>query len=277
MPTEPASRPPVGGLRGLLALPNEDPRKLVTLALTLCLVCSLAVSSAAVLLRPLQEQNAALALKREILSVADLMQPGADIEALFAERVETRILDLASGEFTALDPSGFDQRQAARDPASSIQLPPEQDIARLRSRATQAPVYLIRSDSGLERIVLPVHGAGLWSTMYGLLALDADGRTIQGMSFYEQGETAGLGAEISSAGWLGQWRGKQALDEQGQVRFELVKGGVDPKSPDARYQVDGLAGATLTANGVTNLIRYWLSDNGFGPYLERVRAGGGDA
>lgn len=277
MPTEPAPRQPLGGLRGLLALPNEDPRKLLGVAITLCLVCSLAVSGAAVLLRPLQQKNAELAIKTEILKVADLMQPGADIDTLFAERVDTRILDLASGEFTDIDPAEFDQRQAARDPASSIQLPPEQDIARLRTRAKQAPVYLIRNESGLERIVLPVHGAGLWSTMYGLLALDADGRTIEGMSFYEQGETAGLGAEIASPGWLAQWRGKQALDEQGQVRFELVKGGVDPNSPDASYQVDGLAGATLTANGVTNLIRYWLSDNGFGPYLDRVRAGGGDA
>lgn len=267
-------RPPVGGLKGLLALPNEDPRKLLSLALALCLVCSLAVSSAAVLLRPLQEQNAALALKREILSVAGLLQPEADIEALFAERVETRILDLASGEFSELDPASFDQRRAARDPASSIQVPPEQDIARLRSRAKQAPVYLIREQGRLQRLVLPVHGAGLWSTMYGLLALEADGRSIAGMSFYEQGETAGLGAEIASPGWLAQWPGKQALDESGQVRFELVKGGVDANSPNAGYQVDGLAGATLTADGVTNLMRYWLSENGFGPYLKRLRSGG---
>lgn len=277
MPTETGTRPPLGGLKGLLALPNDDPRKLLSLALTLCLVCSLAVSASAVLLRPLQEKNADLALKREILAVAELLQPGANVERLFAERVDTRILDLASGQFTDLDPAGFNQRKAARDPATSLAVPAEQDIARLRSRAKLAPVYLIRSGERLERIVLPVHGSGLWSTMYGLLALDADGRTIKGMSFYEQGETAGLGAEIESPGWLDRWRGKQALDEQGRVRFELVKGGVNPADPDSRYQVDALAGATLTSDGVTNLIRYWLSDNGFGPYLERVRAGGGNA
>jgi len=267
------------GLRGLLALPNEDPRKLLTVAIALCLVCSLAVSSAAVLLRPLQEKNAALAIKRNILQVAELLdpegEPDPDIEGLFAERVETRILDLASGELTDLDPAGFDQRRAARDPDTSIAIPPQQDIARIRSRAKYAPVYLIRQQDQVRRIVLPVHGSGLWSTMYGLLALDGDGRTIKGMTFYEQGETAGLGAEIENPRWLAQWRGKLVVDEQGEVRFELVKGGVDAGSPDARYQVDGLAGATLTADGVTHMMRYWLSENGFGPFLDKVRAGGG--
>jgi len=265
------------GLRGLLALPNEDPRKLVTVAIALCLVCSLAVSSAAVLLRPLQEKNAALAIKREILKVADLLQPGQsqDVDALFAERVETRILELASGELTDRDPAGFDQRKAARDPATSVAVPPAEDIARIRTRAKYAPVYLVREQGRVERIVLPVHGSGLWSTMYGLLALDRDGRTIKGMTFYEQGETAGLGAEIENPRWLAQWEDKLVTDEQGQVRFQLVKGGVDTGSPAAVYQVDGLAGATLTADGVTNMMRYWLSENGFGPYLDKVRAGGG--
>jgi len=267
------------GLRGLLALPNEDPRKLLTVAIALCLVCSLAVSSAAVLLRPLQEKNAALAIKRNILQVAELLDPtaapGRDIEDLFAERVETRILDLASGELTDMDPATFDQRQAARDPATSVSIPPTEDIARIRSRARYAPVYLVREHDRIQRIVLPVHGSGLWSTMYGLLALDGDGRTIKGMTFYEQAETAGLGAEIENPRWLAQWRNKLAVDEQGQVRFALVKGGVDAGSPDAPYQVDGLAGATLTANGVTNMMRYWLSENGFGPFLDKVRAGGG--
>jgi Na+-transporting NADH:ubiquinone oxidoreductase subunit C len=267
------------GLRGLLALPNEDPRKLLTVAIALCLVCSLAVSSAAVLLRPLQEKNAALAIKRNILQVAELLdpkaEPGQDIEDLFTERVETRILDLASGELTDMDPATFDQRQAARDPATSVTIPPTEDIARIRSRARYAPVYLVREQDRIQRIVLPVHGSGLWSTMYGLLALDGDGRTIKGMTFYEQAETAGLGAEIENPRWLAQWRNKLAVDEQGQVRFALVKGGVDAGSPNAPYQVDGLAGATLTANGVTNMMRYWLSENGFGPFLDKVRTGGG--
>jgi len=269
------------GLRGLLALPNEDPRKLLTVAIALCLVCSLAVSSAAVLLRPLQERNAALAIKRNILQVAELLDPGAepgrDIEGLFAERVQTRILDLASGELTDMDPATFDQRQAARDTATSVAIPPTQDIARIRSRARYVPVYLVREQDRIQRIVLPVHGSGLWSTMYGLLALDGDGRTIKGMTFYEQAETAGLGAEIENPRWLAQWRDKLVFDEQGEVRFGLVKGGVDAGSPDAPYQVDGLAGATLTANGVTNMMRYWLSENGFGPFLDKVRAGGGKA
>ena len=208
--------------------------------------------------------------------MADLLQPGQrqDVEALFADRVETRILDLASGELTDMDPASFDQRKAARDPATSVAIPPTEDIARIRSRAKYAPVYLVRERGKIERIVLPVRGSGLWSTMYGLLALASDGRTIKGMTFYEQGETAGLGAEIESPKWLAEWQDKLAFDDQGHVRFEVVKGAVDSASPDARYQVDGLAGATLTSNGVTNLVRYWLGENGFGPFLDKFRTEG---
>ena len=263
--------PPYGAIGRLLALPNDDPRKVVAVALALCLACSVAVASAAVLLRPLQERNEELALKREILRVAGLYRPGEPVEALFGQ-LEARVIDLASGDYVdGLDAGTFDAREAARDPESGVSIPAADDVANIKRRARYAPVYLLRREGRLELVVLPVHGYGLWSTMYGLLALEGDGRTVAGLSFYEHAETAGLGSEITSPRWLAQWQGKAALDERGLPRIRVVKGRVDATSPDARYQVDGLSGATLTGNGVTNLMHYWLGGQGFGPFLGRVR------
>lgn len=255
----------------LLALPNEDPRKVVTIALALCLVCSIAVSSTAVLLRPLQEHNEKLAIKREILKVAGLYRPDAKMEDLFRQ-VEVRVVDLATGAYTPdIDPETFDPRSAARDPDVSVQVPPGQDIASIKRRARFAPVYLVRDNCGIQLVILPVHGYGLWSTMYGLLALQGDGRTIAGLSFYEHAETAGLGSEITNARWLEQWQGKLAVDAQGVPVIRVARGAVDRASSGASYQVDGLSGATLTGNGVTNLMHYWLGAQGFAPYLDRIR------
>lgn len=260
-----------GRIGRLLALPNEDPRKVVTVALALCLVCSVAVSAAAVLLRPLQERNEELALKREILKVAGLYRPDEKVAALF-EQVEVRVVDLATGEYApGIDPETFDQREAARDPALGAAIAPEHDVANIKRRARFAPVYLVRTNGRLDLVVLPVHGYGLWSTMYGLLALDGDGSTIAGLAFYEHAETAGLGSEIANPSWLAQWHGKSAVDDEGAPRIRVIKGRVQAGAPDARYEIDGLAGATLTGNGVTNLIHYWLGEQGFGPYLDRIR------
>jgi Na+-transporting NADH:ubiquinone oxidoreductase subunit C len=252
---------------------NETRAETLKVAAVLSLVCSVAVSSAAVLLKPLQERNKAQAMRGEILRAAGLLEEGRDINELFEEQIQTRLVELASGDYLeGVDPSAYDQRAAARDPQASVAIPPEQDLAAIKRRAKVAPVYLVGNQDKPDLIVLPVHGYGLWSTMYGLLALDGQANAIKGISFYEHGETAGLGAEIENPRWQAQWLGKQVFDASGDVRFELAKGGVDPSSPDAEYRVDGLSGATLTADGVTNLMHYWMGDQGFGPYLARFRA-----
>lgn len=264
---------PLARLKAVFAQPNDDPQKIVAVALALCLVCSLIVSAAAVTLRPLQERNASLALKQEILKVAGMYDPAADVEQTFA-RLDTQLVDLATGEYVRdMDPAGYDPRSAADDPALGLALSADQDTARIRKRAKIMPVYLQRSDDQVQSLILPVHGYGLWSTMYALIALAPDGQTVKAVSFYEQRETAGLGGEVANPRWLATWVGKQVADADGTPRFELVKGSVDAESPDAIYQVDGLAGATLTANGVTNLVRFWVGELGFGPYLARVREG----
>jgi Na+-transporting NADH:ubiquinone oxidoreductase subunit C len=135
-----------------------------------------------------------------------------------------------------------------------------------------AKVYLLKKDGQFNGVVLPVYGSGLYSTLYGFIALDSDLRTIRGLKFYEQGETAGLGAEVDNPRWLAKWPGKLALDETGQPLVDVIKGGVNPASPLIDYQVDAISGATMTSRGVSALLKYWLGPDGFGPYLARLKA-----
>jgi Na+-transporting NADH:ubiquinone oxidoreductase subunit C len=245
-------------------------------AITLCLVCSLLVSGSAVLLKPLQDRNQALAIRKQIVRVAGFTAGDAQqVEALFRQHIETRIVDLDTGEFDdSIDPAGYDMRAAVRDPARSRALSAQEDPAKIKRRADRMPVYLVREGERVKTAILPVYGYGLWSTLYGFLALAGDGRTVSGLTFYEHGETPGLGDFVANPAWQAKFRGKLAFDESGRLRLGVIKGGGNPASPDARYQVDAVAGATLTSRGVNNLLRYWLGDQGFGPFLKRLQTHG---
>ena len=249
------------------SLPNT-----VLVAIGVSLVCSVIVSVAAIALKPLQEANTNEYRQRIVLEVAGLYEQDRPVAGLFAQ-IETRVVDLATGEYAEdIDPAAFDALAAANDPALSVTIPSVADPARIGRRAKYAPVYLVRKDGAIEEIILPVYGKGLWSTMYGYLALAPDGTTIRGLRFYEHAETPGLGDQVDKPGWLGQWDGKIAYGDDGAPLIEVIRGSVQP-GPDAEHQVDGLSGATLTGRGVTNLLHYWLGPDGFGPYLERFRHG----
>lgn len=251
----------------------ESIGRVLTVAVLVSLVCSVVVASAAVLLKPRQLINERVNVQRNILEVAGLLEPGADVQALF-QRVETRLVDFESGALVHdMDPESFDAASAARDPVLGQVIPRQLDLARIGRRARLGKVYFVRSDGAVQRIILPVRGYGLWSTMYGFLALAPDGVTIDGISFYEHAETPGLGDQIDDPRWRASWKDKLAFDAAGEVRITVIKGRVSPGTDATRYQVDGLSGATLTANGVTNLLRYWLGAHGYGPFLSRLRSG----
>jgi Na+-transporting NADH:ubiquinone oxidoreductase subunit C len=238
-------------------------------AIGVSLFCSVLVSAAAVILKPLQVRNEDLYRQRIVLEVAGLYEPGADVDALFAN-IETRLVDLSSGDYVSeLDAKSFDAQAASKDATLGVDVPPSLDIAGVHRRAAYAQVFLVRQGTEVEQIILPVYGYGLWSVMYGYLALQPDGRTVRGLRFYDHGETPGLGDQIDKADWLAGWPGISLFDASGQPRVEVVKGQVIENSA-ARFQVDGLAGATLTGRGVQNLLRYWVGAHGFGPYLSKI-------
>ncbi len=258
----------------ILSLSNDSLEKTVAIALALCFVCAILVSVAAVALRPLQIENKALDMKKNILDVAGLLQEGTDINEAFAERIEAKLVDVATGDYVDGDVEAYDQRKAAKDPTQNVKLTVAQDVASIRTRAKIAKVYLVKEGDVVKSIILPVHGYGLWSTMYGFLALESDGQTVQSINFYDQGETPGLGAEVVNPNWRALWKGKKVYDEAGNVSLGLIKGLVDTSKPGSEFQVDGLAGATLTSVGVTNLVKYWMSQEGFAAYLDKVRTKG---
>lgn len=256
----------------ILALSNDSLEKTINVALALCLVCAVLVSLATVALRPLQSYNKALDMKKNILDVAGLLDDGTDIDQAFKERIESKIVDLSTGEYVDnINVDEYDQRKAAKDPAMNEMIPVEKDIASIRFKAKYAKVFLVKDGDKLQSIILPINGYGLWSTMYGFMALEADAQTVQSINLYDQGETPGLGGEVVNPNWRALWKGKKVYAENGDVALTLVKGTVDSSRSDAVYKVDGLAGATLTSRGVSNLVQYWMGAEGFAPYLNKIR------
>jgi Na+-transporting NADH:ubiquinone oxidoreductase subunit C len=271
----------------ILALGNDSLEKTFAVAVALCLVCAVLVSFGAVALKPMQVYNKSLDMKKNILDVAGLLEAGADIDKAFSERIEPKLVDLETGSYVDnMDADAYDQRKAAKDPAQSIAIPKAKDLAHIRVKAKVAKVFLVKDGEKIKSIILPVSGYGLWSTLYGFLSLDSDGQTVQSINFYDQAETPGLGGEVVNPKWRALWKGKKVYAETEQHSFDkgsvegadfgeaalhLIKGVVDNNKPEAIYEVDGLAGATLTSTGVTNLVRYWMSEEGFAKYLNKVR------
>lgn len=260
-------------LRWLRHLPNDSPIKAVVVTLLVCVAASVLVTGSAVLLRPMQIANKQAERWRQVTAILqgvtskDVGRRAVDISDL-----DARVVDLATGRYVqGLDPSTFDQRKLTRDPAHSIAIPKDKDLAQIRTRANHAVVYLLLRGGKPQIIVLPVYGRGFGSTLYGYIGLSGDTETVIGVGFYEHGETPGLGALIDDPAWRKSWSGKKVWTASGEVGLGVALGPVVPASLEARHRVDGLTGATWTGQGVTNLLRYWLGEHGFGPYLRRVR------
>lgn len=240
----------------------------------ICGVCAIFVSAAAVTLADRQEVNQVLEKKRNVLEAAGLKKVDedlsqAEIESRFSS-VKPVLIDLQTGEEnTGIDSASFDQQKAKKDPARSRAAPANNaGVARVPS---QALVYEVLGEDGeVAKLVLPVEGYGLWSTLYGFVAFEADSRTIAGLTFYQHGETPGLGGEVDNPRWKGLWPGRKAFDESWEPKITVIKGSAGPSS-EAPYKVDGLSGATITSRGVTSLLHFWLGPNGFGPFLEKYR------
>ncbi|ENC6419752.1 Na(+)-translocating NADH-quinone reductase subunit C [Aeromonas veronii] len=246
----------------------------VSVVTGLCLACSIVVSVAAVGLRSTQQENKALDKQSNILAVAgvDVSEVAKrDLAKLYGEKIEARLVDLATGDFVDGDADNFDTKQAAKDPARSIRLAAADDKASLRQISKQIPVFFAKDAEGkIDSIVLPIYGQGLWSTMYAFVAVAADGQTIKGITYYDHGETPGLGGEIENPAWQALFKDKKLFDQSGMPALRVIKGHAPAGS---EHEIDGLSGATLTGNGVQHTFDFWMGPKGFGPFLAKVRAG----
>jgi Na+-transporting NADH:ubiquinone oxidoreductase subunit C len=261
---------PINWWRRLLALPNDNLSKTLVVAFLVAFIASIFVSIAAVTLRPFHLANLEAERQERLAAmVAALPGMGDILTGAGVDDMEAHIIDLTSGEFaTHIDPATFDQREAASDPTQSSPIPSDADVAGIKQRSDFAQVIILRKDGKLHLVVLPVRGIGYQSMLYAYLAIHADGNTIAGLTFYEQGETPGIGTRILEPEWLELWPGKQLVDENGEVRISVVRG-----EAVGEFEVDGISGATRTSNGVSNMLHFWLGDYGFGPFLTRLRNG----
>ena len=253
---------------------EHSARHTIIFTTLLCVGFSVLVSSVAVGLRDRQIENQRLDRIRNVLAVAGLAEPRASLSAdelnsRFEAGLEAHIIELASGQqIEGVDALAYDQRRAAKDPDQSRPAPTNR--AKVRRVPDRALVYRIKDGDELTGVVLPISGYGLWSTLYGYLALEADTRTVKGITFYEHGETPGLGGEVDNLRWKALWPGRMAFDESWRPMLKVKKGRAG-NAEDDPYEVDGLSGATITSNGVTNMIQFWLGEDGFSPYLAQVR------
>ena len=252
----------------------------ILIATILCVVCSLAVSAAAVALKPYQVENVRLDQKKNILDAAGIPtdefgKPASELSSAEIDNlykwVEEEMVDLDTGDYdTEFDKSTFNLEEQASNVSTSEPIVGEPYDNGEDRRPKSMKVFLVRheGEGPIQQVVLPIYGKGLWGTLWGYLALQSDLTTVQGITFYQHKETPGLGGEVDNPAWKAQWDGLQLYNDRGEPAVHVAKG---PASEDDPSAVDGLSGATITSNGVTALVQYWVSDQGYGPYLKKLK------
>lgn len=251
----------------------------IKVALLLCVICSVVVSSAAVGLRGLQQANRLREKQKNILIAAGIYDKSRPVSEQYAERIKPRVVDLTENWYTdAFEPQEVSEEDTVNDPDLSSRLAESEDIAGIKRREDVTVVYEVYEGETLKQLILPIRGYGLWSTLRGFLSLDTTALTqgpeaieVQGITYYSHKETPGLGGEVDNEDWKAQWEAKHVYDEQWNVLLAVVK----PSAQTAEmqeYQVDALSGATITSQGVTNMIEFWLGEDGFRPFLKRLQA-----
>lgn len=264
---------------------TPETKRTFKVAITLCFICSIVVSSLAYFLKDIQKREKEAFRQQNILAAAGLWVDGSTADELFKDNGVTAVgIDLEDYKPEAgdLTDAKFDTEKALQSPALSREIPSSEDIAGLKKMEKYSVVYQVESEAKVQAIVLPIRGKGLWSTLYGFVALDlsemdkgADHIKVSGLTYFKHGETPGLGGEVDNALWKDKWRPREKTEEHEasaiypfdadwNVIVEVTKN----KTND--HQVDAISGATLTSNGVTNMLQFWLGKNGFGPYIKNL-------
>ncbi len=251
--------------RRLLALPNESRTKTLIVAFIVSAVCAAFVSGATVVLRPIQAANRAAeeraridALVRGIPGMADLLEETGGA-------LSTVVIDLDSGRAARnVTPQTLDS--ALRDPGNWTALSETQDLAGLGQRPNYVQVFLLREGDAVSLVLLPIAGQGYGGRLDAILAVRGDMNTVAGIAVTNQSETPGLGGRIEEPAWQSGFIGVALRDESGEIRFRVAKG-----AAQTNYEVDGITGATRTGNAVTQIVRFWLGPDGYGPFIDAVQ------
>ena len=250
---------------------NKDSTLNITfVGIGLCLLCSAIISFIAIQLRSVQENNVVLDMQKKIVSSAGLEKVYGSVENAMSN-IKTLIIDLDKGEIVDINPDSYELAKELREDGKYKFLSAEEDVASIKKREKYSKIYIEYIDNEINTLILPVRGYGLWGILYGYLAIEGDFNTVAGLEFYEHKETPGLGAEIDNPKWKALWKGKKIYQENGEVSLKVIKGSVLETSDNFSYEIDGLSGATLTCNGVSNLIAYWMGNDGFLNFINNLQ------
>lgn len=198
-------------------------------------------------LKPTQDINVALDKKKQVLAALNIR--GLDNEASAAKYAEVVQADaVIDAEGKTLE-EGTQGGEEAGFKLSSADY-----------KAGRLAIYICNVE-GKKKYVVPVYGMGLWGPIWGYIAVNEDGKTVFGAYFNHESETAGLGAEIKdSKAWQDKFMGKTIYDATGTPVLKVLKAS---EVKDTQTQIDAVTGATLTSNGVSDMLI-----EGFGKYRE---------
>ena len=218
---------------------------IVLYAAAITVVCGGLLAFASISLKDKQDANIALEQKKNILSTVMTLGEEDNIPEIYAKRVKAFVID-----YNGNVKEGVQPEQVVV--AAEYKKAPQDRLL---------PVYEFRSEADpnkLEYVVLPVYGYGLWNNIWGFVALQGDMNTVQGAKFEHAGETPGLGARITSDDIQSRYKEKAIFDNGSLVSVTMMKGeGMDYSSDP--HKVDGMSGATLTAKGVNNMLKDYLT------------------
>lgn len=225
-------------------------------AAIITITCSLILASSANLLKPRQQENIQLDMRKNILYSAGLMEAGKEYQRnevlkLYDENIKSMVITKAGEEVSD---------------KTVDQLDPKKDVDLL-------PVFYSQKNGEISSYILPIAGKGLWSTIYGYLALQPDANTVVGITFYKHGETPGLGGEIEKDWFKNNFIGKKIFSPDGELlSVTIVKGKVAELIPEGEqyHYVDGISGSTLTGKGLNNFLKEDLKS--YEPFFNLIRS-----
>ena len=210
------------------------------------------LSVAAGTLKEIQELNVENDSKKNILSslgykpIGEESWSSDDITKIFEDNIDAYVLN-TKGTRMDIDPSNINTETDKEN----------------------FPIYVDRKNGIVNGYAIPISGKGLWSTLYGYFAVEPDGITAKGITFYAHKETPGLGGEVDKPWFQNNFIGKRFVDEEGNlVGVKVMKGKANPESP---YEVDGISGATITSKGLESFLINDLEK--YEPFFRKVRNG----
>lgn len=204
-------------------------------ASVLVIIVAFLLAFVASALKPTQDANVELDKKSQILAALNIRDV-EDVAAKYAEVVKS-------------DPIyGADASQGPKAQTGGFAVTTKEITSDNR------PLYIAEVD-GETKVVVPVKGAGLWGGLWGYIAVNADGETVYGTYFSHESETAGLGARIAEQWFQDSFKGKKIFaNGSDEIALSVVKKGKEGNLAPENY-VDGVTGATLTSNGVNDMIK----------------------